>query len=84
MAEKRTKIYSRVKPEFEQELRRMAKEYAMSKSAMIALCAKIGLTYLKAVTDPEGLLSADKMADVLQELDKRGVELAMPEGFEDE
>jgi len=76
------KIYSRVRPAFDAELRRISQEYSMSKSAMIALTCKIGLTYLKALTDPEGLLSAEKMADVLQELEKRGVELSNPEGDE--
>lgn len=81
MAVEWSKIYSRVKPKFSRELGEMAKEYSISKSAMIALCTKIGFTYLKAVTDPEGLLSAEKMADVLSELDKKGVELVRPELF---
>ncbi len=79
MAKEWVKIYSRVRPQFSNELGSMAKNYSMSKSAMIALCTKIGMTYLKAITDPEGLLSAEKMADVLQELEKRGVELSQPE-----
>lgn len=73
-----SKIYSRVSPEQSKDLGDMAKRFSMSKSAMIALCSKIGMTYLKAITDPEGLLSAEKMADVIVELDKRGVELQTP------
>lgn len=77
--EDRVKVYSRVKPEFEEELRVMAEEYAMSKSALIAMTCKIGLTYIKAMSDIDGVLPPRYMADVLQILDSRGVELVQPE-----
>jgi hypothetical protein len=73
------KIYSRVKSSVEADITRMAKEYSMTKSAMIALCVKIGMNYLKAMTDPEGLITPDFMADVLVEAEKKGVEFKIPE-----
>ena len=75
----KSKIYSRVDKSVDDSVNKMAKNYGMTKSAVIALCLKIGLTYLKVVTEPEGLITPELMAEVMVEAEKRGVEFKVPD-----
>ena len=82
MAEK-VKVYARIRPEDAKELKRLANEFSVTQSGMIAIVVNIGLNYLKAVTNPESLLSAEKMAEIMIEAEKRGVEFKVPEELKD-
>jgi microsomal dipeptidase-like Zn-dependent dipeptidase len=74
----KVKIYSRVLRSVDADIGKMAKEFSMTKSSMIALCVKIGMNYLKAMADPEGLLTPEYMASVLAEAEKGGIEFKVP------
>lgn len=78
MAEK-IKIYARIKPDDNDAIDKMREDFSITKSGMIAMCVSIGVNYLKAVTNPEGLLSPEKMAEIMIEAEKRGVEFKVPE-----
>ena len=60
-------VYMRVSQEMNDDLERIKEKYGMSKSSISSLCAGIGLTYLKALTDPESLVTSKKMAEVMLE-----------------
>jgi hypothetical protein len=60
-------VYMRVSQDMNDDMERIKDKYGMSKSAISSLCAGIGLTYLKALTDPESLLTTKKMAEVVLE-----------------
>ncbi|MDY6895694.1 MAG: hypothetical protein SVO01_09815 [Thermotogota bacterium] len=69
----RVVVYMRVSPGINDDLEDIKEKYGMSKTAIASLCVGIGLTYLKALTNPEALISSKKLAEVLSESEKMGV-----------
>lgn len=63
-------VYMRVSQEMNDDLERIKEKFGMSKSAISSLCTGIGLNYLKALTDPESLVTSKKMAEIMVETDK--------------
>ena len=63
-------VYMRVSQEMNDDLERIKEKFGMSKSSISSLCAGIGLNYLKALTDPESLVTSKKMAEIMVETDK--------------
>ena len=60
-------VYMRVSQEINDDLEDIKDRYGMSKTAIASLCVGIGLTYLKALTNPEALISSKKMAEIMLE-----------------
>lgn len=77
--DERVVVYMRVSPEINDDLEDIKDKYGMSKTAIASLCVGIGLTYLKALTNPEALISSKKMAEVLMESEKMGVKFDKPD-----
>ena len=77
--EDQVKIYSRVTKTLNEDIESIAIQFNMTKSQVISLTAGIGSTYLKALTNPESLISAEKMAKVFSESEKLGVEFKKPD-----
>lgn len=73
MANLTAKVYARVPEDINEKLVRMGKRYGLSKSAVIAMCVQIGMNYMVAVLEPDEVLSADKLAEILVAAEKRGV-----------
>lgn len=75
----RQKIYMRVKRDFYDKVSREADSFGVTNASLLVICAKIGLNYLIAVTDPENLISTEKMVEILEEASSRGVEFKIPD-----
>jgi hypothetical protein len=74
MDETKGKIYSSVSRELFDQITKMAKQFGMTKSAVVGLCTKIGMNYLMTVVEPENVLSTERLVEILIEADKRGVD----------
>lgn len=77
------KIFTRVPLAIDEKITQIAGDYNTTKSAIIGMLISIGLNYFKAITNPEELISSEKMADVLKEAQKKGVEFKSLEELDD-
>jgi len=75
----KTAVWAKFEVKMDKEVEVMAKKYNMTKSSMIGLLTSIGLSILKALVNPESLISAEKMAEVMIEAEKKGVEFMVPD-----
>mgnify|MGYP006290690003 CR=1 FL=1 len=79
MMQDRERVYSRIPTDMVEDIDALRERFGVNKSAMVGMCIGIGLNYLKALINPEGLLSSKKMAEVLMESEKLGVEFKKPD-----
>ena len=68
------KVFARVPLSTDAKITQLARDYSTTKSAIIGILISIGLTYFKAILNPEELISSEKMAEVLKEAQAKGVE----------
>ena len=79
MMQDRERVYSRIPTDMVEDIDALRERFGVNKSAMVGMCIGIGLNYLKALINPEGLLSSKKMAEVLMESEKMGVKFEKPD-----
>jgi len=75
---KKETVWAKMELDQHEELEKLAEKFGMTKSSMIALTSYIGIKLLKSLIDPESLISAEKMADIMVEAEKKGVEFKLP------
>jgi hypothetical protein len=79
MSEEKVKLYTRVTPDVDVQIVDLASRYNTTKSAINGILISIGLSYFKAIIDPEGLISSKKLAEILVESEKLGAEFTIPD-----
>lgn len=75
----RVKVTSRISPELDNDLDDIRERLGLNKSAVITLCIAAGLTYIKAMINPESLITSRKMAEVMEISQEKGVKFYEPE-----
>jgi len=75
----KTAVWAKFEKSLDDKVVKMAEKLSMTKSSTIGLCTSIGLSLLSALINPESLISAEKMAEVMIEAEKKGVEFMVPD-----
>lgn len=63
----RVRVSTRISKELDADLDDVREHLGLNKSAIVGLCVSVGITYLKAMTNPESLITSKKMAEVMLE-----------------
>jgi len=66
----RIRVSTRISQEMHDDLDDLREHLGLNKSAIVGLCVSVGITYLKAMTNPESLITSKKMAEVMLETEK--------------